>query len=76
MLLDDCRIWKPVTILHLFLRERIYSARKGFALCCASMQMCVICSLFLFSVFVFAVWHCLLLMHDSDEQFLQNPLFY
>lgn len=67
MLLDDYRIWRPVTILHLFLWERIYSARKGFALCCASMQMCVIG--LLFSVFVFSVWHCLLLMHDSDAQF-------
>lgn len=67
MLLDDYRIWRPVTILHLFLWERIYSARKGFALCCASMQMCVIG--LLFSVFVFSVWPCLLLMHDSDAQF-------
>ena len=67
MLLDDYRIWRPVTILHLFLWQRIYSARKGFALCCASMQMCVICFLFLISVFVFVVWHCLLLMHDSEE---------
>lgn len=42
MLLDNYRIWRPMTMLHLFLWERIYSAGKGFALCCASMQMCVI----------------------------------
>lgn len=39
---DNYRIWRPMTMLHLFLWERIYSAGKGFALCCASMQMCVI----------------------------------
>lgn len=74
MLLDNYRIWRPVTILHLFLWERIYSARKGFALCCASMQMCVICFLFLFSVFV-----CCMALSSFDawlwSAVLQSPLF-
>lgn len=74
MLLDDYRIWRPVTILHLFLWERICSARKGFALCCASMQMCVICFLFLVSVFV-----CCVALSSFDawlwSAVLQSPLF-
>ena len=76
MLLDNYRIWRPMTMLHLFLWERIYSARKGFAICCASMQMCVIC----FFIFFFCIGVCCVALSFFDAWLwrivLYNSLFY